>query len=76
MDYFYRQENITHCTVGEFPTVLTLKERLKTKNGIMIYQGINVTSFDIQRTDELLNGYVDQNLVLVMVLLKLWEIRS
>jgi hypothetical protein len=24
----------------------------------------------------LLNGYVDQNLVLVMVLLKLWEIRS
>jgi DNA (cytosine-5)-methyltransferase 1 len=42
----------------EFSTVLTLKERLKTKWNYDLSKD-NVLHFDIQRTDELLNGYID-----------------
>lgn len=42
----------------ELPTVLTLKERLKTKWKYDLSKN-NVLHFDIQRTDELLNGYMD-----------------
>ncbi|WP_316635141.1 DNA cytosine methyltransferase [uncultured Flavobacterium sp.] len=42
----------------EFPTVLTLQERLKTKWKYDLLKN-NVLHFDIQRTDELLNGYMD-----------------
>lgn len=42
----------------EFPTVLTLKKRMKSKWGYDTKLD-NILHFDIQRTDELLNGYID-----------------
>lgn len=42
----------------EFPTIKTLQERLKTKWNYDLSKN-NVLHFDIQRTDELLNGYMD-----------------
>jgi len=42
----------------EFPTVDTLRKRLKTKWKYDLSKN-NVLHFDIQRTDELLNGYID-----------------
>jgi DNA (cytosine-5)-methyltransferase 1 len=42
----------------ELPTVNTLKERLKTKYGYDLNKK-NIIHFDIQRTDELINGFND-----------------
>lgn len=43
----------------ELPTVLTLKKRLITKWNYD-FDNVNVLHFDIQRTDELINGYRDK----------------
>lgn len=42
----------------ELPTISTLKNRLKTKWGYNLSQN-NIIHFDIQRTDELINGFDD-----------------
>lgn len=42
----------------EYPTVQTLKKRLITKWNYD-FDDVNVLHFDIQRTDELINGYND-----------------
>ncbi|NQU54209.1 MAG: DNA cytosine methyltransferase [Bacteroidetes bacterium] len=44
----------------EFPTVQTLKKRLNTKWNYDLDRN-NILHFDIQRTDELINGYEDSN---------------
>jgi len=46
----------------ELPTVNTLKNRLITKWGYDLSKD-NILQFDIQRTDELLHGYLDGELV-------------